>query len=349
MAVIIHSDIGRAVFSGLRAAYFGDQPVSLRNSTGILLVGADQPVAPTITRQPSILPQEAGIGDSITLDIGEAAGLPAPVASWDFTLNGVSIKGRLDRGATTIELAETGIYELTVAWTNSADSVMANTVALTVAPPLVPPIDYARVTLAYIDVSATITGSDADVGAITARGTGAYVFTKAGSGTAIRRTSDGFAFADGAYVQTQVLSAQPTTDGLFAVADLTLTSYGSNVGQIIDGTGVNLKLRNSAGAIQVLGPVSGQGALSLGTVAYGTRVIVAGQLDDVADLLSGISIAGTAVSAPHTGLVDPLPTRFTIGRYLNGTLHRLAIVGRPEGGAWPVTMAEVVADFRRGA
>ena len=32
----------------------------------------------------------------------------------------------------------------------------------------------------------------------------------------------------------------------------------------------------------------------------------------------------------------------------NGTIHRLAIVGRPEGQPWPVTMREVYADFLQG-
>ncbi len=31
------------------------------------------------------------------------------------------------------------------------------------------------------------------------------------------------------------------------------------------------------------------------------------------------------------------------------TLHRLAVFGRPEGGAWPVSFEDVYADFREGA
>ena len=80
-----------------------------------------------------------------------------------------------------------------------------------------------------------------------------------------------------------------------------------------------------------------------------TRVIENGALiDDVLDVLRGINNSGAAVSVPHTGLVDPLPTRFTTGRYVKGTLHRLVIVGRPEGKDWPVTIEQVYADFRRG-
>ncbi len=349
MAVTIYGDIGRSAFDGIAQAYFAGQQVRLYDSVGGLLTGGQIAVAPMITRQPSILPATAALGDSVTLDLGAASGTPQPSATWDITRNGISIKDRLDSGALTLELAEAGVYALNVTWANSADAVEASTASITLSAPVTPTINYAAVALAYIDADTSFAGTAADVTAISARGTGAYVFTKTGSGTAIQRTADGFVFGNGAYVQTQVLSGQPTTDGIFAVADVTLTSYGANIGQIIDGTGVNLKLRNSTGTIQVLGPVSGQGALSLGTVTYGTRVIVGGQIDDVLDLLSGVNTSGAAISATHAGLNDPSPTRFTTGRYVNGTLHRLAIVGRPEGQAWPVTMDQVYADFRRGA
>lgn len=352
MGVTLYGDINPAAFKKLAAAYFGDTPVKLYDSAGMAIVGATLAVAPTIQRQPSILPATAGIGDSVTLDLGAASGTPTPAATWDFTLNGNSIKSRLDSGAMTIELAEAGTYALSVTWTNSADTVEATTASLLIEDEETPTeptgIDYARVALAYLDARSSFAGTASDVTAITATGTGGYVFTKAGTGTAIQRSDAGFVFADGAYVQTQVLSSQPTTDGLFAVVDVTLTSYGSNIGQLIDGTGINLKLRNSSGSIQALGPVSGQGALTLGAVSYGSRILIGGLIDDVLDVLRGINNSGAAVSAPHSGLVDPAPTRFTTGRYVRGTLHRLVIVGRPEGQNWPVTLEQVYADFRRG-
>ena len=68
----------------------------------------------------------------------------------------------------------------------------------------------------------------------------------------------------------------------------------------------------------------------------------------VLNLVAGIDTAGGQVSAPHGGLTDPEPSRVMTGRYIHGTIHRLAIVGRPEGQAWPVTMREVYEDFQRG-
>ncbi|MFT4014638.1 MAG: hypothetical protein QM682_14835 [Paracoccus sp. (in: a-proteobacteria)] len=348
MPVSIYGEANRATFYGIQAAYFGGKEAELRDRGGNAVTSALVPVAPRVTREPTILPLDAAMGDSITLDLGEAVGQPAPAANWDFTLNGVSIKSLLDEGAMTMELSEPGIYALVVAWTNAADSTSANEITLSVIAPPAESIDYATQALAYLTSASTYSGTAQDVTSISPIGTGNYVFTKAGSGTAIQAGPTGFVFGDGAYVQTQVLSGQPTTDGLFVVADVTLTSYGTNLGQIIDGTGVNLKLRNSSGTIQALGPVAGQGSLNLGGVSYGNRVIVGGQLDDVLDLLSGVSTAGATVSAPHDGLTDPSPTRFTTGRYVHGTLHRLVIVGRPEGGDWPLTMDQVIADFRLG-
>ena len=73
-------------------------------------------------------------------------------------------------------------------------------------------------------------------------------------------------------------------------------------------------------------------------------------MDDVLNQLTGYDVTGASVGPiAHAGLTDPVNTRVDIGQYLNGTIHRWCLVGRTEGGAWPLTMAEVVADFRAGA
>lgn len=350
MSFEIIGEFHPALFDGLSEARFRGSQVALLTAQGAPLVATEALVAPIILEQPGILPLNASLGDSITLNLGRAQGSPKPEAGWDFTLNGQSIMARLDQGMMTMELAEPGEYQLSVSWTNSLGTVEAQAALLSVAaPPEIPAIDYAAVTLAYLDAESPFAGTAGDVLSITPAGTAGLVFAKTGSGTAIQHGSAGFSFSDGVYLQTQILSNLPTTDGVFAVADLTISSYGSAATQILDGTGGTLKLRNNAGTLQAIGPVSGLGALSLGSVPYGTRIVIAGQIDDVLDLLSGHDLSGNPVSSPHTGLTDPLPTRFLTGRYLKGTLHRLAIVGRPEGQGWPVTMQQVMADFRRGA
>ncbi|MTH79004.1 hypothetical protein [Paracoccus aestuariivivens] len=349
MPVEIIGEVHPALFSELSAVHYRGVKVAVLNARGEVLVNAEKLTPPTITAQPTILPLTATLGDSITLTLGAATGLPVPVANWDFTLNGVSIKSRLDQGMMTMELADPGEYLLSVDWTNTQDSVRAETAVLTVAAPVIPVIDYAAVTLAYLDAASTFAGTQTDVTSISPIGQGKFVFSRTGSGNAIQHGETGFTFSGGYYLQTQVLSGLATTDGMFAVADLTINSYGAYSGQLLDGTGTTLKLRNSSGTLQAVGPVSGMGALSLGATPYGARIIISGQIDDVLDVLSGHDVSGGLVSVAHTGLTDPAPTRFITGRYLNGTLHRLAIVGRPEGQNWPITMPEVVADFRRGA
>ena len=90
--------------------------------------------------------------------------------------------------------------------------------------------------------------------------------------------------------------------------------------------------------------------ITLGTSTFGTRHIVAFEMDDVLNQVTGYDVSGAAVGPiAHAGLTDPVNTRIDIGQYLNGTIHRWCLVGRTEGGAWPLTMAEVVADFRAGA
>ena len=349
MPVEIIGEVHPALLSGLSEVHFRGTKVAVLNALGDTLVAAETLTLPSILEQPGILPATAGLGDSITLNLGQAEGVPTPVAAWDFTLNGVSIKSQLDAGMMTMELAEPGEYVLSVEWTNSQGTVRAQSASLVVAAPvIIPTIDYPTVTLAYLNAASTYAGTAQDVTSISAAGQSHLVFSKTGSGTAIQRTEAGFVFAGGYYLQSQTVSGLPTTDGIFAVVDVTITSYGTAATQLLDGTGTTIKLRNNAGTLQAVGPVSGLGALSLGTVPYGTRLIIGGQLDDVLDVLSGHDLSGAVVTAAHTGLVDPTPTRFISGRYLNGTLHRLALVGRAEGGSWPVTMQEVIADFRRG-
>ena len=79
----------------------------------------------------------------------------------------------------------------------------------------------------------------------------------------------------------------------------------------------------------------------------GSISLAGGRIDDLTDMLGMYDLAG-AYSEQPIGSTNPDLTRVISGRYLNGTLHRLAVFGRPEGGAWPVSFEEVFADFRAG-
>ena len=92
-------------------------------------------VAPEITRLADILPGTAELDDVVTLDLGAARGTPEPAAEWDFTRDGVSIKGSVDVEAMTVVLAAPGDYRLTVGWRNRAGLASAMPVELTIADP----------------------------------------------------------------------------------------------------------------------------------------------------------------------------------------------------------------------
>jgi len=349
MTVVILDQIHPALLRGIGAVHMADAQIEMIDALGNRLSGPDPATMPVVTQNPRILPDSAVLGQSITLNLGAAEGWPAPVAEWDFTLDGASMRDQLDSDAMTIELSLPGTYALAVRWRNAAGLVTATEAMLAVSAPVTPSIDYDSQALAYFDADAPFTGTAEDVATVNMRGAGGYVLSKTGSGATIRLQPDGLVFGDGAYLQSQSLTNQPTTDGLFAVVDMTLTGYGSNIGQILDGTGGHIKIRNSSGTIQAVGADDRSVNLTLGNVAYGARMIFAGQIDDVADMLSGYDAAGNLLSTPHAGLTDPAPNRISFGRYLNGTIHRLAIVGRAEGQEFPVTMREVVEDFRLGA
>lgn len=350
MALTIQSGIDTRLFEGIAQVYQGGRQVSVLDAAGGTLIHGEIQVPPAISRQPGILPAGAAIGDSVTLDLGAASGTPDPAAIWDLTLDGISIRDQVD-AFMALELAAPGRYELQVQWSNGIEAPVTATSAVLLIEAAIPPaaIDYAAVALAYVDADTPHEGTTGDVTAINAFGSGGWRFAKAGAGNAVQRSAAGFVFADGAYLQTSPLSGVPATDGLFAVADVTLTSYGANVGQIIDGLGSHIKLRNNAGTLQILASDDSVVSTSIGAATYGSRVIIGGEMDDVLNVMRGYNVSGALVSQAHPGLTDPAPTRVITGRYINGTLHRLAIVGRPEGQPWPVTMEEVFADFQRGA
>lgn len=349
MALNILNDIDARLFQGISRAYQGGRRVSLLAADGSELVAGEQPSAPVIGEQPAILPAGAAIGNSISLHLGAASGVPAPTASWDLTRDGISIRDQVDEFL-ALELTEPGRHVLSVTWANDIGEPVAAvpTELLVVVEAPAPAIDYAAVTLAYFDANTPFEGSAGDVTAINALGSGGWRLAKTGTGAPIQRSDAGFVLADGAFLQSQVLSALPASDGHFVVAELTLDAYGSAPGQIVEGQGDRIRLRNNAGNLQAIGQVGALPVHALGTASYGSRVVIAAMIDDVADLFISIGASGSE-TATAVAVTDPVLGRFALGRYLVGTLHRLAVVGRPEGGNWPVTMQQVHADFLQGA
>lgn len=287
----------------------------------------------------------------MTIDWGAATGSPFPTMSKMFEMDGSDASSQLT-GDTFV--AQEGQYYIGGGWSNSVGSVSAAPVELIVQAPPAPSINYDTQLIAYFNADTPITGTDSDVLSLNARGTGGVVYSKTGTGTPIERiagSDGGFKFSDGAYLQSQNLTGMPTTDGLFAVVSFTLTSYGSNQSILLDGAGGHLKLRNNGGSLQFLAQDDSAVTMVLGSVVYSTRFTIAGEVDDVTDVMRAFNMAGSLTTNPtaHTGMTDPELGRLVHGRYVIGTIHEFGIVGKPEGGDWPVTMEELYADFTRGA
>lgn len=312
--------------------------------------GGEPPVqsAPVITRQPTLSPSNPGEGDEVVIDWGAAYGVPSPTQNRVFLMDGSDATGQLVGNSF---VAQQGLYEISGAWDNAAGSTAVTPVYFTVDPAAPPAINYDTDAFIYLNADCPITGTDEDVLTVALRGTLNATYTKTGTGNVITRSADGFTFADGAYFQTQIFSNLPTTDGLFAVVSFTLTSYGSNIGAILDGAGGHLKIRNNAGNLQFLAQGSTGQAMALGAAPYGTRVTVAGEIDDVTDIMRAFNVAGNLDTNPtaHPGMTDPTLTRVMQGRYVNGTLHEFGLFVKGEGQAWTQTMEAVFADFTRGA
>ena len=305
--------------------------------------------APTITTQPTISGGTT-VGDILTLARGAATGNPAPTATYQWLRNGAVLSGEdsltLDTGG-----YNAGAYRARVRWSNGVNpDAVATSNTITVQAATAPGIDYSRA-LVYFDANTPFTGTASDVTAITSRGSAGLSLAKTGA-AAIQRTANGFVFADTGYVGASGVPAGAATDGMFLVVEFTQTAVGSNWARLSDGTGSRMRLQIHAGNQSIIGTGADDTNvnITLGTAAFGTRHIVAFEMDDVLNQLTGRDVSGASVGPiAHAGLTDPVNTRIDIGQYLNGTIHRWCLVGRTEGGAWPLTMAEVFADFRAGA
>ena len=350
----IISDINRSIIEGAIAVYLGPNRVGVQAADGEVLVPTSSvSVAPAIISTATISGGTT-VGDILTLAPGAATGTPTPTATYQWLRNGAVLSGEdslsLDTGG-----YGAGAYRARVSWSNGVNpnaSVTTSTITVAVAttPTPAPRIDYSRA-LIYFDANTPFTGTASDVTAITSRGSAGLSLAKTGT-AAIQRTAGGFVFADTGYVSASGIAAGAATDGMFLVVDFTQTSAGSNWARLSDGTGSRMRLQVNSGSQGIIGTGADDTSvnIALGTATLGTRHVVAFEMDDVLNQMTGYDATGASVGPiAHAGLTDPVNTRIDIGQFVNGTIHRWCLVGRTEGGAWPLTMAAVVADFRTGA
>ena len=347
----ILSDINRSIIDGAIAVYIGPNRVEVQAADGEVLVPTSSvSVAPAIISTATISGGPE-IGSIVGGPASTFSGTPVPVITHRWYKDGGLLNGE---DGLTIDTSnyEDGEYQRRDTARNSAGSVVAttNTVQIEEATTAPTGIDYSQA-LVYFDSDTAYTGSATDVTAITAEGTAGLSLDKTGTAS-VRRTADGFVFADTGYVSASGIPAGAATDGMFLVVEFTQTAVGSNWARLSDGTGSRMRLQVHTGNQSIIGTGADDTNvnIALGTATFGTRHVVAFEMDDVLNQLTGYDVTGASVGPiAHAGLTDPVNTRIDIGQFVNGTIHRWCLVGRTEGGAWPLTMAEVVADFRTGA
>lgn len=204
--------------------------------------------------------------------------------------------------------------------------------------------DYDTAALAYYEAGDPIVGSDATVTGINLRGTGSLTLSTT-AGTSVGNSPDGLVFSNGAYLRITGISPD-TADGMVVVVEATFDDLA--------GSGVPYNFGNVATVLKANGgPVlmranSNGFSQSVYTTTVGERIVAAIELDAVADNirywnLNTESIVSTAYTLPSLA-----PTYLNIGQGMTGTVHRLAVIPRPSGGALSVTLEQVLADFLAG-
>lgn len=342
----IHSGLNGALFRGVQRVYLADRSVPLLDARGATLVeGQGAGVLPAVTRQPSLLPANAVLGATVTLDIGTASGTPAPVADWEVTLNGDSIKAQVD-AQMRLQLAQAGEYALSVSWVNEAGTVQAATASLIVVPPVQVVPDMA-LAAGYFDAGSAVTGTAAAVTGLANKGNGGWTLAATASGAAIAMAADGIVFADGRCLQATNLS-NPNVDGVFIVVRAVLDAYGSGVAQILaaNPAGGTIAIQNNGGALQARYHDGTARSVALGTVTYGQEFVVGIEIDNVARTVRSFTLAGTMLSETPVGTPGVNYAQVRSGQYVRGTVKRFAVCARQAGGSFPLRFEDVIAHFR---
>ncbi|WP_188128695.1 hypothetical protein, partial [Paracoccus thiocyanatus] len=347
--VAIQGPVEKRIFDGVTQIFHGTQPAMLLDANGAVLVGQTvHAVAPAITRQPAILPETAGLGDSITLDLGSAEGTPPPAVDWDLTLGDNSIRDRVDPQELSMELSEPGAYALEVNWSNEAGTVAAAPALLTVAEPAAPGVDYAQAA-GYFHSASAYVGEPAAVTALTNDGNGGWDLSQVSSGEVITMTPAGVRFNGGRFLQAAGLSSGGI-DGVFIVLRMALEHYGSGVAQLFaaNPNGGHLALNDNNGTLQARYNDGTSRNISLGSTPYGPDFVAGLEIDTVLKTVRTYMLSGSIVTESPLGMprVDYATVR--IGQAVHGTLKRAALFARPAGGSFAASFEQVIADFLAG-
>ncbi|MFC3568347.1 hypothetical protein [Paracoccus sp. TOH] len=343
----IHAGLSAALFRGVQRIHAGGRAVPLLDARGTTLIaGQGEAVAPQVVAPPALSPDNAGIGASVTLDIGSATGMPVPAAEWDITLNGSTIRDRVDAAQMRLQLAEPGEYALTVRWRNEAGMAEAETASLIVAPAAEVVPDMAQAA-GFFDAGSAYTGAATAVTGLSNKGSGGWNLAATSSGAAIAMGPEGVAFNDGRSLQAINLS-NAGVDGVFIVVRAVLDGYGSGVAQVLaaNPSAGAIAIQNNNGALQARYHDGTARNIALGSVSYGQEFVVGLEIDNRARTVRAYTLAGDLVQETPVGMPGVNFTTVRTGQYVRGTVKQIAVCARPAGGAFALRFEDVVAHFR---
>lgn len=351
MPVII-SGINRSAIDGASALYIGPNRVEVQAADGEVLIPGpvSTGTAPTVSTVP-VISGGSEVGDVIS---GAAATFlgTAPISVTHTWYLGATLLNNED--ATSIDTSEygAGTYTRHDTGSNAYGSIVAVSNAVEIEESATTPtgIDYATTALGYFDADTPYTGTTTDVTEFTAEGTGGMAFPFSGAGTI--EHNDGFRFNGGRYLRGSTnLPAAATADGIMMAIEFTRNAIvGTDWAKLMESNGSGFRAQiNPSGNLIIT--ASDDTNVNSPQFPYtdGTRTIFVVAMDDVTDTFYGIGPDGNPFGPiAHPGLTDPDNNRIDFGRSLDGTIHRWALFGRPEGGEFPYSVEEVFADFQAG-
>lgn len=301
-------------------------------------------VAPTLGK-PTIS-GAVKLGSKLTAASGAVTGDPAP-----------SLRYQWFRGEDFVVGAQANTYTLVAADTNQPVTVResasnAKGIVSAVSSPVVlkpEAIDYNTAAMAYYEKGMPIIGTDDAVTGLALRGTAGITMGAAGTGASIKNSPAGITMSFGQYLTKGGLANLPMGDGIFIVVKLNVKEAPPTGTQFyVSATGKYPKLMSfspgTSFTVQANADINYNNSQEIPAI-YGSSVVLGGSMDEITKVLLSLNTDGSTQSRAIT-LTDPSISALTLMQQVSGTLERLALVGRPQGGAWPVTFNAVVADFR---
>lgn len=296
---------------------------------------------PTLTSLPA---QNAVVGTPFELDLSSYASDPdgAVIFSATGLPSGLSIAddGQITGIPTTI-----GNNSAVITVTDTGGLTASQTLPFTVEFPV---LNYDAGALIYYESGMPIVGTDTAVTGVAMRGTAGITMSSIGSGTEVTNSAAGLSFTEGKYLQRNAMSGLAMGDGIFVLTKITLNNPPiSGTQDILSGTGKYVRILSlSPGANLTVQAVGDSNVNSTNMpITYPRTFVIGGEMDDVANTFRVLGINGTMQPTVTVPVTNPAATVFNLMKNVNGTLERLVVVGRPEGGQWPITFEAAIADF----